>query len=217
MKKLILILTLIFALTLCFVACEELGDNSDEGQSQNVYLNGAPYTEEPMEDSTTLVRIVDENNDELTSFFADMQDDSVENEKIIFFIAYQDVYYKNKEKWLNADGVLPQSSIFITVYCNYNLAYGEEWYKSSTDKDYKSLNAAFFDEYSHKLSVKHFELCEATPELFFVYKHSEENLSVAINEFYKDYAFLKTLSDLEYVKDIRIEYRYGVPKYWFAE
>ena len=146
-----------------------------------------------------------------------MQDDSVEYKKIDFYVEYQDVYYKNKEKWLNADGVLPQSSIFITVYCNYNLAYDEEWYKSCVNKDYKSLNAAFFDEYNHKLSVEHFELVEATPALFFVYKHSEENLSVAINEFYKDYAFLKTLSDLEYVKDIRIEYRYGVPKYWFAE
>ena len=54
MKKLILILTFVFALTLCFVACDELGDNSDEGQSQNVLLNGAPYTEEPTtEESTT--------------------------------------------------------------------------------------------------------------------------------------------------------------------
>ena len=46
MKKLILILTLIFALALCFVACEELGDNSDEGQSQNALSGGASETEE---------------------------------------------------------------------------------------------------------------------------------------------------------------------------
>ena len=217
MKKLILILTFVFALALCLVACDELGDTSNEGQSQNALSEGMPETEEPMEDSTTLVRIVDENNDELTSFFADIQNDSVEYKKIDFYVDYQDVYYENKEKWLSADGVLPQSSIMIEVYCNYNLAYGEEWYKSSTDKDYKSLNAAFFDEYSHKLSVEHFELLDATPALFFTYKHSEDTLSVAINEFYEDYAFLKTLSDLEYVKFISVKYRYGVPKYWFAE
>ena len=53
MKKLILILTLIFALTLCFVACEELGDNSDEGQSINALSNGAPETEEPTTEEPT--------------------------------------------------------------------------------------------------------------------------------------------------------------------
>ena len=53
MKKLILILTLIFAFALCFVACEDLADNSDEGQSQNVHLNGAPYTEEPTTEAPT--------------------------------------------------------------------------------------------------------------------------------------------------------------------
>ena len=53
MKKLILILTLIFALALCFVACEELGDNSNEGQTINALLNGAPDTEEPTTEEPT--------------------------------------------------------------------------------------------------------------------------------------------------------------------
>ena len=53
MKKLILILTFVFALTLCFVACEELGDNSDEGQSINALSNGAPETEEPTTEAPT--------------------------------------------------------------------------------------------------------------------------------------------------------------------
>ena len=53
MKKLILILTLIFALTLCFVACEELGDNSNDGQSINAISNGAPETEEPTTEAPT--------------------------------------------------------------------------------------------------------------------------------------------------------------------
>ena len=53
MKKLILILTLIFALAICFVACEDLGNTSNEGQSQNVLLNGAPETEEPTTEEST--------------------------------------------------------------------------------------------------------------------------------------------------------------------
>ena len=44
MKKLILILCLIFALTLCFVACEDLEDNSGGGQSQTE----EPTTEKPI-------------------------------------------------------------------------------------------------------------------------------------------------------------------------
>lgn len=59
MKKLILILTLIFALTLCFVACDELGDNSDDGQSQNVLSNGTPETEEPMNESDNTYTVED--------------------------------------------------------------------------------------------------------------------------------------------------------------
>ena len=47
MKKLILILCLIFALTLCFVACDERGDTSNEGQSPNALPAGAPKTEDP--------------------------------------------------------------------------------------------------------------------------------------------------------------------------
>ena len=53
MKKLILILTLIFAFALCFVACEDLADNSNEGQSINAISNGAPYTEEPTTEAPT--------------------------------------------------------------------------------------------------------------------------------------------------------------------
>ena len=53
MKKLILILTLIFAIALCFVACEELGDNSKEGQSINALSGGVPETEEPTTEAPT--------------------------------------------------------------------------------------------------------------------------------------------------------------------
>ena len=53
MKKLILILTLIFALALCFVACEELGDNSNDGQSINALSGGVPETEEPTTEAPT--------------------------------------------------------------------------------------------------------------------------------------------------------------------
>ena len=53
MKKLILILALVFALAFCFVACEDLGDNSKEGQSINALSNGAPETEEPTTEEPT--------------------------------------------------------------------------------------------------------------------------------------------------------------------
>lgn len=53
MKKLILILTLIFALVLCFVACEDLVDNSNEGQTINALSGGAPETEEPTTEAPT--------------------------------------------------------------------------------------------------------------------------------------------------------------------
>ena len=56
-KKLILILTLIFALVLCFVACEDLGDNSKEGQSINALSGGTPETEEPTTEGRTFTEL----------------------------------------------------------------------------------------------------------------------------------------------------------------
>lgn len=53
MKKLILILCLCIALTLCFVACDDRFDNSKEGQSQDALANSAPDGEEPTSEELT--------------------------------------------------------------------------------------------------------------------------------------------------------------------
>ena len=53
MKKLILILCVCVALTLCFVACEDLFDKPDDGQSMNPISGGAPAEEDPTTEAPT--------------------------------------------------------------------------------------------------------------------------------------------------------------------
>jgi hypothetical protein len=62
MKKLILILCICVALTLCFAACEDNGDNSNEGQSQNALSGGESETEEP---TTEEKEAINDNSEDL--------------------------------------------------------------------------------------------------------------------------------------------------------
>ena len=254
MKKLILILTLIFALALCFVACEELGDNSNEGQSINALSNGAPETEEPTteelasEESTSKESISEKSisekstseeptSEELTTedtaieemiavtyfdeevlntFFAGIQEET-SNDKIYLYYAYKEDYYELKNSGLYDYSEWRDSSIKITVWCNYDYAIDEEWYQSCPQTDYETLNQAFFNEYCSELSTEHFSLLGILQALHFQYFHTAETLNDAINDFNVDYQTIKTLVQLDFVESIEIEYWYGIPRGYIIE
>ena len=154
---------------------------------------------------------------ELNDFFANMQKDTNGMEKIQFSIERQDLHYElkesgeyNDEKWSNA-------TIIVTVSCNYDLATDEEWYEACSNTDFKTLNTAFFNEYSHEFSKGHFSPWGVLPALHFIYAHSAGTFSEVLTAFYSDYTVLKRLIDLEYVTKISIQYFYSVPGSYFDE
>ena len=217
MKKLILILCVCVALTLCFVACDLFDGSQDNVQTEEEELTAENLEAEEITEPVSIeIRFTDEKNDELNSFFYEMQSKVALDNKIEFIVDYQYEYYKLNEKGTDEDD-FASSLISINIYCDYSRANDEEWYQPCNDKNYKTLNEAFFNEYSDELSEGHFYLLEATPALYFKYEHSGESLSMAINDFNSDYDVLKKLAHLKYVKYITVRYIYGLPNDWFAE
>ena len=159
----------------------------------------------------------DEMNNELDAFLRKMQNESLKNEKINFHVEYQDLHYKLKEVGSYNDDYWLNSAIIVTVECNYDLAVDEDWYKKCNDIDVKTLNMAFFDQYSAELSVGHFSSLGTLPALHFVYNHSETTLSKILSEFYEDFKIFKIMCDLKYVESINITYQYSVPSGYFDE
>ncbi len=170
-----------------------------------------------VEDSTLVIQTIDEKNDELNVFLNQMENEKWNIDKVGFSVMYKDLHYQLKESGEYDSESWRPASISITVACNYKLAVDEEWYKSCADTDVKTLNIAFFNEYSSELSDEHFTALGITEALYFSYVHNDETLTEAISDFYEDYNVLKKLVELSYVKGIYIKYSYSMPGGYFYE
>ena len=213
MNKIISFVLLGALLLMCFSGCASPNINDDEYKtfnSDNSTLSGAEDDKEDgNEDGNIEV--------ELNNLFTELQNDSDKSEKILFFIEYQDLHFQLKESSEYNDDEWTEPTIIVTVNCNYDLATGEDWYKACSNKDIKTLNTAFFNEYSNELSEGHFTPWAIAPSLYFEYVISASTLSETLNAFCSDYSVMKQLVDLEYVKDISIGYYYSIPRSYFDE
>lgn len=159
----------------------------------------------------------EQSNQELLDFLDQMQKDDQEIEKIQFYVEYEDIHRELKQSGEYANEFWHDAMIMITVDCNYDLAVDEDWYKACADTELKTLNTAFFNEYSDELSEDHFSVWVIAPALYFQYDHTDDTMSEALADFYADYAVLKRLVGLEYVTSINIGYYYSVPGSYFDE
>ena len=225
MKKIVSIVLLCALLLVCFSGCSITNNTNDEKKQNQDTTNNTNNDKEQNQD-----KVPDGNNDinnsdqvseaysvALNEFITKMQKEANDFEKIEFFIEYQDLHFQLKESGKYNDEKWSEPTIIVTIDCNYDLAADEDWYKACSNKDIKTLNTAFFNEYSNELSEGHFTPWGIAPALYFEYDHSESTLSETLNVFYSDYSVLKQLIDLEYVTDIFIQYFYSVPGSYFDE
>ena len=146
---------------------------------------------------------------ELNEVFDTIRDDAKKNTKLGFSVEYEQIYFELKEsgEYDNTDWL---DSIFIvTVNCSYDEATNEDWYEQCVNKDIKSLNEAFFNQYSRFLSHGIYSNIVFSPGLHLIYDSPED--------FDKDYATIKTLANLDYVTQVYIVYKFGLPRDYFME
>ena len=156
-------------------------------------------------------------DEELKNFFDFMENEEETIDKVGFYKRSQFRHYaesKGDKSNLNDEFWVP-AKIIIFVYCDYDLATEEEWYKACEDTKLITLNTAFFNEYSSELSDEHLSLGDYISHLRFFYSHADENctdeepLSNALEDFYADYDVIKNFAELEYVTRIEVIYSYS--------
>ena len=158
-------------------------------------------------------KYVDEQDDQLNNFFAQMQSDVSEKNKLCFSVSYQDIHYWMVETGEYADDIWMNANITIDVHCNYNLAKKEDWYKACQEKNNESLNTAFYNEYGDMLSDGHFYPIGIMPTVHLVY--AGETHADIFTDFIKDYEVIKEWVDIPCVTKITIHYQYTVAGSFF--
>ena len=166
---------------------------------------------------TDVIKSTIEENEELSGFFEFMEREDAEIDKVSFEIKERFSHYfdgKMDKSELRNDFWVP-SEIYVAVWCDYNLATEEEWYKACEDTKLITLNTALYNEYSDELSNKHLFLSSHFSHLKFSYFHADENrtdkepISNALSDFYADYEIIKKLAELKYVTRIEVKYFYS--------
>lgn len=188
MKKIISIILICSLLLACFSGCNNPNNNINENDSG------------------------DENKDnikELNEVFDIISADVNTKNKLGFSVEREQLYseLKNSGQYDNGDWL---DSIFIvTIDCDYDIATNEEWYKQCTDKNIKSLNAAFYDNYKAGLSKGDYSNIVFSPGMHLIYN--------SLEDFNSDYASIKALADLDYVTQVYIVYQFGLPLDYIME
>ena len=202
---------------MCFSGCAGINTNDNDDKNDNTGNQALGDNEDNKEPDNENGNVGLESNVELNNLFTKLQEDSEKSKKISFYIDYQDLHYSLKESGEYDDEKWMNPKILVIITCDYNLASNEEWYKACSNTDNETLSTAFFNEYRDELSEGHFVPVALFPALHFLYIHSTSTLSETLNVFYSDYSVLKQLIDLEYVKNIRIQYVYSVPGSYFDQ
>ena len=205
MKKLILILCMCFALTLCFVACEDLSDKPDDGQSMNPLSGGTPTEGTTTEENSTYVNIVDECDAELNSVFAEIQDRVADKSKFVFYVSEQERHYELKNSGQYDDEPWIENQYTIIIEYDVGAIQSTDWYKNAIEKDRKSLNVAFRTAFEEG-----FKNCSNISQYggfgyqIMVSYTSDQGLL-------EDYDYILSMMELNYVKIVTISYAYGLP------
>ena len=218
MKKLIFALLIGSLLLLSLCACNQ-SNNNESTTPENTTESTTP---DNATENTTSGDISDSNvpidpSEELDVFFAKLQNDANEISKIFFIEEDKDLHYELKASGKYDDECWDAPRIEVQIGYDYRLVIDEDWYKACSEKDFETLNTAFWSQYSDALSEGHFFSLHFAPILHFVYEYTKETMFNTFDIFYADYAVLKTMVDLEYVNYINVTYQYSVPGSYFDE
>ena len=194
MKKLILIVILCIALIFSLVSCE-INKKSE---------------------SAIELKTIDEHNSELNYFFNLLEHEAKVNDKINFSINYQEEHYFYKESGEYDGEYWLSPGLRIYVGLNYLRAHSEAWYKECPDKEFYTINNAFFNEYCTEEFEGEVTIYGIDSLVGLSYNHTEETISDAIKSSSKDYLILKQLAKLPFVSSISISYSYSMPGDFFT-
>ena len=188
MRKIISLILLCPLLLVCFSGCTSLNNKENETISGN-------------KNEGDILN--------LNEIFDTIRNDSQINTKLGFSIEYEQTYYELKEsgQYDNADWT--DSVFIVTVSCDYEAANDEDWYKQCSEKDVKSLNAAFYNYYGADLSKGNYSNIVSSPGMHLMYYSPED--------FNNDYAAIKALTDLDCVTEVYVVYKFPVPNDYFLE
>lgn len=197
MNKIISFVLLAALLLMCFSGCtspstpaKEDGTNGDENNTSTDIQNSG-------------------NTMELNDVFNVVRSDVQVYEKLGFSVEYEQIYNELKSSGQYANSDWSDSVFIVTVNCNYEAAINEDWYKQCSDTDIESLNAAFYNYYCAVLSNGNYSNIVFSPGLHLMYYSTED--------FSNDYATIKALTDLHYVTEVHIVYKFPVPNDYFLE
>lgn len=188
---------LFFSLMLtCFSGCSILNNPTDKGDTNN---NVDKISSNSQSGDTM----------ELNDVFEMIRADAEVYEKLRFFVEFEQIHNELKSSGQYDDCVWEDAVFIITVDCDYETAINEDWYKQCEETDTKSLNAAFYNNYSAGLSNGKYSNIVFSPGMHLNYKSQEG--------FVEDYATIKAMADLHYVAQVNIGYYYSMPDEYFME
>lgn len=149
------------------------------------------------------------NTMELNDVFNIIRSDVEMHEKLGFSVEYEEIHNELKSSGQYVNSRWSDSVFIVTVNCNYEAAINEEWYKQCSETDIKSLNAAFYNYYSVGFSKGNYSNIVFSPGMHLMY--------YSLEDFNNDYAAIKALTDVHYVAEVHIVYKFPVPSDYFLE
>ena len=196
MRKIISIILLCSLLLVCFSGCTVLNSKENETNPSNGNeTNPSNGNEDDILD--------------LNEIFDRIRNDSQINAKLGFSIEYEQIYYELKKSGQYDNADWSDSVFIVTVNCDYEVAIDEGWYNQCSEKDIKSLNAAFYNYYGAGLSNGNYSNIVFSPGMHLMYYSPED--------FNNDYAAIKALMDFDYVTEVYVVYKFPVPNDYFLE
>ena len=220
MKKFVSLILLCSLVLVCASACTVPSNDGEETTVGNVEETTAENTEEMTVGNNNETTNAGSNENgsanasevdilKLNEVFDTIRDDAKKNTKLGFSVEYEQVYYEFKDSGQYANSNWSDSVFIVTINCDYETAINEDWYEQCSEKDIKSLNAAFYNYYSAGLSKGNYSNIVFSPGMHLMYNSHED--------FNNDYAAIKALTDLHYVTEVHIVYRFPVPNDYFLE
>ena len=233
MKKIISIILFCSLLLICFSGCSvsDLDDVNGTTSGEDGTTTGEDGTTTAEdgtttgEDGTTTGEVgtttgevgTTSNNEinstpedkELSEFFEIIRSDAESEEKLKFRVVDEQIYYELKSSGQYDNSRWVASAFHVYVYCVYDKATNEDWYKQCSEKDTASLNDAFYNSCSKDISKCIYTRYISAAGMLLRY--------YILDDFNYDYAAIKALMDLEYVTQVYIQYHFGLPMEYYME
>lgn len=208
-KQTLALLLLLSLLLVCFAGCAtptdpQGGTETDPESTPDTGETDPENPKGPGEDDSNNMQTV-----ELYDTFAMIKSDIEKCDKLEFFVEYEEIYNEFKSSGQYDNSNWTDSVFIVIIYCTYETAINEDWYKQCSETDIKSLNAAFYNYYSTDLSKGNYANIFFSPGMHLMYYSPED--------FNNDYAAIKALMDLDYVTEVSIVYKFPVPDDYILE